>query len=96
MSLDCFDAFSAAQRETARAALSAAFGAAAIGAITPMTGGAVTLSATVASAGELNFTARRAHSETVNPSSLGYWTLKALIGTAVPNAFWMAHPTVLE
>jgi aminoglycoside phosphotransferase (APT) family kinase protein len=44
MSLDCFDAFSAAQRETARAALSAAFGAAAIGAITPMTGGVTSAS----------------------------------------------------
>jgi Phosphotransferase enzyme family len=44
MSLDCFDAFSAAQRETARTALSAAFGATAIGAIAPMTGGVTSAS----------------------------------------------------
>jgi hypothetical protein len=57
--------------------------------------GNITLLAIAASAGELSFTARCAHLETVKPS-LAYWTLKVLIGTAVPNAFWMAHPTVLE
>lgn len=40
MSKDGFDAFPAAQREIARAALVAAFGAASIGAVTPIAGGA--------------------------------------------------------
>jgi aminoglycoside phosphotransferase (APT) family kinase protein len=39
MSPNCFDALPATQREVARTALSAAFGAAPIGALTPMTGG---------------------------------------------------------
>jgi aminoglycoside phosphotransferase (APT) family kinase protein len=40
MSTDSFDSFPSAQRETARAALSAAFGSAPIGAIAPVPGGA--------------------------------------------------------
>jgi aminoglycoside phosphotransferase (APT) family kinase protein len=44
MSPDCFEAIPAAHRETARAAFSAAFGSAPIGAITPMTGGATSAS----------------------------------------------------
>lgn len=44
MSKDCFDVLSAADRETARSALVAAFGSAPIGAITPMTGGATSAS----------------------------------------------------
>ncbi len=40
MSQDHFEAFSAAQRDTARTALAAAFGSAAIGAIMPISGGA--------------------------------------------------------
>jgi aminoglycoside phosphotransferase (APT) family kinase protein len=40
MNKDCFDVLSAAQRETARAALAAAFGSAPIDAITPIAGGA--------------------------------------------------------
>lgn len=44
MSQDCFDVLSAVDRETVRSALSAAFGAAPIGAITPMTGGATSAS----------------------------------------------------
>jgi hypothetical protein len=42
-----------------------------------------------------NFTARCGYLETVKPS-LAYLTLKVLIGTAVADAFWIAHPTVLE
>jgi hypothetical protein len=38
--------------------------------------------------GELNFTAQRAHLETVK-SSPAYCILKVMIGTAVPNAFRM-------
>src|SRR5450755_4109528 len=45
MSTDCFDGFPAAHRETARSALVAAFGAAPIGAITPIAGGASSASA---------------------------------------------------
>jgi aminoglycoside phosphotransferase (APT) family kinase protein len=44
MSRDSFDAFPAAHRETARAVLSAAFGSAPIGAITPIMGGATSAS----------------------------------------------------
>jgi aminoglycoside phosphotransferase (APT) family kinase protein len=44
MSKDRFDAFPAAQRETARTALAAAFGSAPIGAVTPITGGATSAS----------------------------------------------------
>jgi hypothetical protein len=44
MNKDCFDVLSAADRETARSALVAAFGSAPIGAITPMTGGATSAS----------------------------------------------------
>jgi aminoglycoside phosphotransferase (APT) family kinase protein len=44
MSKDCFEGFPAAHRETARSALSAAFGSAPIGAITPVTGGATSAS----------------------------------------------------
>ena len=40
MSQDCFEVLSAAQRETARAALAAAFGSTAVGAITAISGGA--------------------------------------------------------
>src|ERR1700732_340601 len=44
MSPDCFDALPATQREVARTALSAAFGSAPIGRITPMTGGVTSAS----------------------------------------------------
>src|SRR5258708_23200421 len=44
MNSACFDILPAAHRDTARAALAAAFGSASVGAITPMTGGATSAS----------------------------------------------------
>src|SRR5258708_3688090 len=44
MNSDCFDILPAAHRDTARAALAAAFGSASVGAITPMMGGATSAS----------------------------------------------------
>jgi aminoglycoside phosphotransferase (APT) family kinase protein len=58
MSKDCFDALSAAHRETVRSALIAAFGSAPISAVTPIAGGASTASTFRVDAGDRRYLLR--------------------------------------